>query len=972
MAFNFTKILTGLRIIPKATSTADSQGDLEVLSTDGKLRHHNGTTVSPVVTEAHAATLTNKTFDADGTGNSISNIENADIKSGAAIDASKIADGSVSSTEFQYLSGVTSDIQTQLNTGATAISDHISDATDAHDASAISNVPAGNLAATDVQGALNELQSDVDTRALGSDLTNHISDATDAHDASSISVVASGNLAATEVQAALDEHQGDIDTLTTGLSNHLSDATDAHDASAISNVASGNLVATDVQAALNELQSDIDTRALGSDLTTHISDTTTHGTTGDIVGTSDTQVITNKDIDGGTASDTRRITVPKDTKANLDALTRKEATLVFGSDTDKLYVDNGVALTPVGAGNGSLDIFYQNDFSVDTSSIFSTGDNATFLGGGTLAGTLANETSAPISGTRSIKYTQASGSLNDYIASPAISLDLKQRGQEIKFSLYYKYDGADSDVKFIIYDVTNTTVLTTSLDVLKAATNSTRFEMAVFVPTSCTSIRYGFQTAVENSGKILIFDDVEISVNPFVYKNITETQEIHLHTFAGNSSANTVIPYFSTTDKNIGANILTVGNDSTNGNSFTALKDCIVIAVAILSPNTAATLGWSINANTSELDDPVYNLPNTKTFGIVSSATGSYDNCVANVKLKAGDILRFHGDGNSYSTNSRGTIQVVAEADVDSVVTPMKTTQESFEANTQTGTGSTNTKIPYFTNVTKNTSGVLATISNGSTDGFSVTALKQCQVTMTYSFSSSSESAMGISKNSNQLTTAIDTPITAAHIKAISNVDSTQQACVTATVTLDAGDILRPHLGGSITMGDASQCNISITVNAVNSTFLAAIPIPRVAYLKDVKASGTNGGGFTSGSWITRDLNTVEGDSAIVSLSSNQFTLQAGIYDIEASAPGFLCGYTKIKIANITDTTEIMGEGNVRAGSTVQINDRVMGRVEITSAKVFELQHRCGTTRGTDGLGSPDGSLGGVEVYGQVKITKVK
>ncbi len=42
-------------------------------------------------------------------------IVNADINASAAIDASKIANGSVSSTEFQYLDGVTSAIQTQLD-----------------------------------------------------------------------------------------------------------------------------------------------------------------------------------------------------------------------------------------------------------------------------------------------------------------------------------------------------------------------------------------------------------------------------------------------------------------------------------------------------------------------------------------------------------------------------------------------------------------------------------------------------------------------------------------------------------------------------------------------------------------------------------------------------------------------------------------------------------------------------------------
>lgn len=42
-------------------------------------------------------------------------VVNASIASGAAIDATKIADGSISNTEFQYLNGVSSAIQTQLD-----------------------------------------------------------------------------------------------------------------------------------------------------------------------------------------------------------------------------------------------------------------------------------------------------------------------------------------------------------------------------------------------------------------------------------------------------------------------------------------------------------------------------------------------------------------------------------------------------------------------------------------------------------------------------------------------------------------------------------------------------------------------------------------------------------------------------------------------------------------------------------------
>ena len=60
-----------------------------------------------------AQTITNKTVDADL--NTILNIEDDNIKSGAGINANKIHNGNVENTEFGFLEGVTSGIQTQLD-----------------------------------------------------------------------------------------------------------------------------------------------------------------------------------------------------------------------------------------------------------------------------------------------------------------------------------------------------------------------------------------------------------------------------------------------------------------------------------------------------------------------------------------------------------------------------------------------------------------------------------------------------------------------------------------------------------------------------------------------------------------------------------------------------------------------------------------------------------------------------------------
>jgi prepilin-type N-terminal cleavage/methylation domain-containing protein len=133
---------------------------------------------------------------------------------------------------------------------------------------------------------------------------------------------------------------------------------------------------------------------------------------------------------------------------------------------------------------------------------------------------------------------------------------------------------------------------------------------------------------------------------------------------------------------------------------------------------------------------------------------------------------------------------------------------------------------------------------------------------------------------------------------------------------------------------------------------------PDMVIYTDKKDSTTAGGTCTSGAWRTRTLDTIryeKDDSESFSLSSNQITLQTGKYYVEAEATSIALDRNTIIFYNISDgATDIQGDSSYSNSSSTTGGGmaRLAGVVDISSAKIFELQHQCSNTQSTNGFGA--------------------
>lgn len=226
------------------------------------------------------------------------------------------------------------------------------------------------------------------------------------------------------------------------------------------------------------------------------------------------------------------------------------------------------------------------------------------------------------------------------------------------------------------------------------------------------------------------------------------------------------------------------------------------------------------------------------------------------------------------------------------------------------------------------------------------------------------------------------------HVSSTSNPHSVTIDQLTPTTT--KGDLLVEN-GNNVVRLPVGTNGQVLSSNSSQSTGVEWIDVnnqgitTECTVITDVKTVGTNGGTFTKNVWHTRDLNTIVQSVSGITLSSNRITIPSGTYCIIVYAPAHGVRNHQSRLRNITDditvvhgTSQMSGMGNGHSNSSSSDEDSggngasmIAHTFTITSAKVFEIQHRCTKTRNSDGFGLSAGIPGSEERYTFVSIRKI-
>jgi len=546
------------------------------------------------------------------------------------------------------------------------------------------------------------------------------------------------------------------------------------------------------------------------------------------------------------------------------------------------------------------------------------------------------------------------------VTTTSISIPQGLRGRYLYLRVHYRYDGDDNDIKWVARDETNGA--STEVFVEKTfSTTSKTAELAFFIKDDAASIIIGPQVSTHATGsEVILWTEVEISTNP---ANIVELQDSQSSMYTGIGTdlldRTNEVRFNLGGFAHAGGGIYILEDDPANTRTkIIALKDCN-IHTSFSSQMVSVNKGAGVYKGGVEVSTGTYASNAFTNAGVADS----FD-------LLAGEYLSIGSSSDSVRNSTQPVLaSITATSEIEGLVTSASAVSQisRYDGFTALATGS---RVQYATKqFNEDSRGAdideLFESINNATVGTRYTALKECWM----------HASVGLRKDGGTALCDIRQFNSGGGNKNTYRIDVDTSGFTEAggfIFKMDVGDYLDTSSNATL-KNTASENYFTVYASPILPAFSVAIPLPKVAYIKDIKSSGTHAGTFTSGSFFTRDINSISGDSSFASVASNQFTLAPGIYDIKAHAPALAVDTHKAILRNVTDSTDdIIGTAMYASSGDFGFSvSAVEGRISLTSAKVFEIQHRCTTTRAPNGLGTAS-SYGLDEVYTTIKITQVR
>lgn len=605
----------------------------------------------------------------------------------------------------------------------------------------------------------------------------------------------------------------------------------------------------------------------------------------------------------------------------------------------------------LGGGGGGLETYYTNDFEKFLIADIQETGNGTYGAGGTFDGALSIDTVEIIAGDQSLRYTASTASANDYFIIDSVSVRDREKAVTNARSKWVNAINFTGAADLIIYDQTNSTIIKTQ-PIIPGQLKE--YLIDYDISNSTNIINFGVLIKTATSGEYLIFDNVQLTTDPFVFANLSNSEHYTATIDAAGTTVTSINELSSSNDGIFTTPII-------NGSGF--------VEFTVLSPALFFVNGGSrATNNAADIQIFVDGVSRGRSYEVISFQDPSVGGGSLTEKLNKDAVVTVkYGNQDSMTDNP---FSVSAIATTEHVVAPLKNNSTNWQNYVPSSNG--------FNSIT---------VHHARWAQVGPNVLVEARITPNLPGAFEAQIGLPIVNGS---PLAVDSGVTSTILAATIMADNASSGNPIG-VLYTGGDTYLNFSNGtsaprlspenandSFVDGGTFSFSVSIPIEGWSafSQFLGAIPIHRTAVVSSVTgtlASIANG-------MQTRSMNTIQESQDFVSLDSGGVRLKSGTYILRGFASAYRTDHTKLYFYNVDDGAYVNLDSkqsfsnNVSGQSIVTPIESVS--VTIEESKTFELRQytQAAVSNGLTGsVASLTGDVGtALSKSAYIEITKVK